>query len=132
MKFIIQLILLFFILFTGAQAQPQEQYPFVNAQQKQQFQQLLKQVRCVVCQNQDIADSNADLAKDLRQQIYDFIQQNKSDNEILDYLTTRYGEFILFEPLFTKSTWLLWIAPFGMLLLGLLVLFRILRCKTET
>lgn len=116
-----------FVGVVPAKAEPSDQYPFVDIQQQKKFQQLTKQIRCVVCQNQDIADSNAELAKDLRQHIYQFIQQGKSEDEILDYLTKRYGEFILFQPQLTKTTGLLWFAPFILLVLAVAGLLRHVR-----
>jgi cytochrome c-type biogenesis protein CcmH len=73
---------------------------------------LINETRCVVCQNQTIADSNAPLANDLRGKIYQMVLEKKSDAEIQTYLVDRYGEFILFRPRFNKSTILLWVFPF--------------------
>jgi cytochrome c-type biogenesis protein CcmH len=75
------------------------------------FQALIKEVRCVVCQNQSIADSNAPLAQDLRKKIATLIDEQRSNEEIKDYLAKRYGEFILLNPRFNKLTSLLWLFP---------------------
>ncbi|MFY7698284.1 MAG: cytochrome c-type biogenesis protein [Legionella sp.] len=96
-------------------------YPLSSQQQRIQFQRLLHELRCLVCQNQDLADSNADLAKDLRAQVYQLVKANKNDNEIIQYLTERYGDFILFKPPITVMTGFLWFGPAVFLLLGLLV-----------
>lgn len=77
---------------------------------------LTWQLRCLVCQNQNIADSNADLAKDLRRQTREMLLAGKTDEEILEYMTDRYGDFVLYQPRFTPKNWLLWGAP--LLLLG--------------
>ena len=75
------------------------------------------ELRCLVCQNQTIADSNADLAVDLRSQVRAMLKQGKSQREIIDYMTARYGDFVLYRPPVKQTTWLLWFGP-GLLLLG--------------
>lgn len=80
---------------------------------------LSAHLRCLVCQNQTIADSNAELAIDLRNQVREKLQQGQSEQEILDYMVKRYGEFVLFSPLMKSSTWLLWFGPLLLLALGL-------------
>ena len=77
-------------------------------------------VRCLVCQNQSIDDSNADLARDLRRVVRDRLQAGDSDQQVLDFLVARYGAFVLLEPPKTRSTWLLWYGPFALLALGAL------------
>lgn len=99
-------------------------YSFNSAQKEAQFQYLLKDLRCLVCQNQDLADSNATLAVDLRQQIYDLVQEGKSDQEIIEFLTARYGDFILFNPPIKAVTAILWFGPLVFLVLGFLILIR--------
>lgn len=99
-------------------------YPLDSAKKEAQFNHLLKDLRCLVCQNQDLADSNADLAKDLRLQVYQLVKEGKSDSEITEYLTSRYGDFILFKPPVKGATLLLWFGPFLFLLLGILIFWR--------
>lgn len=99
-------------------------YPLESPQKATQFEHLLKNLRCLVCQNQDLADSNADLAKDLRMQVYHLVQEGKSDNEIKEYLAARYGDFVLFKPPVKAITWLLWFGPFLFLLLGVIIFWR--------
>ena len=89
------------------------------------FQQLTAELRCVVCQNQDLAESNTPLAVELRQQITEQLHQKKSNAEITTYLSTRYGEFILFKPSFSPKNYLLWLAPFGFLMIALFILVRL-------
>lgn len=86
------------LIFLGSPAWANSTYPLDSAQKEAQFNHLLKDLRCLVCQNQDLADSNAELAKDLRAQVYQMVKEGKSDSEISDYLTARYGDFILFNP----------------------------------
>jgi len=79
---------------------------------------LIGELRCLVCQNQSIADSNAPLAADLREQVRLQIAAGRSDEEIIDYLTARYGDFVRYRPAFTSRTLMLWLGPFALLLLG--------------
>lgn len=108
-------------------------YPFDTPQQDAQFTQLLQELRCLVCQNQDLADSNASLANDLRREVYILVKQGNNHDEIIDYLVKRYGEFILFNPAVTTHTLLLWFGPFVFLLLGMLIVWRfgLKRIKNE-
>ena len=99
-------------------------YPLDTPKQSAQFNHLLRELRCLVCQNQDLADSNASLAKDLRQEVYQLVKTGQSDSEIIKYLTTRYGDFILFKPPVKAVTALLWFGPALFLLLGLLVFWK--------
>jgi cytochrome c-type biogenesis protein CcmH len=92
---------------------------------------LSKELRCLVCQNETLADSRADLAVDLRGQIREQMQAGKSDQEIIAYLTQRYGKFILYNPPIDPTTYLLWFGPFALLLAGLAVLFRYLKRRRE-
>ena len=114
--------LLFFLC--SAQAMANTLYPLDSARKEAQFNHLLKELRCLVCQNQDLADSNAELAKDLRLQVYQLVKDGKSDTEISDYLTSRYGDFILFKPPVKAITLLLWFGPFVFLLLGVLIFWK--------
>lgn len=92
---------------------------------------LSAHLRCLVCQNQTIADSNAELAVDLKNQVRTKLQQGQSDQEILDYMVTRYGEFVLFSPLVKSTTWLLWFGPLLLVILGLGVLVINLRRRRK-
>ena len=86
-----------------------------NANEEQRIRQLEEKLRCLVCQNQSLADSNAELAGDLRKQVRDQVAAGRSDAEIVGYLVQRYGDFVLYEPPFKASTALLWIGPFLLL-----------------
>lgn len=99
-------------------------YPLDSAKKDAQFSHLLRELRCLVCQNQDLADSNAGLAKDLRDEVYTLVKQGNSDDDIVHYLTTRYGDFILFKPPVKTITALLWFGPALFLLLGFLIFWR--------
>ena len=93
---------------------------------------LSKELRCLVCQNETLADSQAGLAEDLRREIREQIKAGKSDQEIISFLTQRYGQFILYRPQVTPTTYLLWFGPFVLLIGGLLVLFRYIRHHRDT
>jgi len=88
---------------------------------------LAEQLRCLVCQNQSIADSNAELAVDLRRQINEQIAQGRNDGEILDFMVQRYGDFVLYQPPFKAATLLLWLGPGLLLAMGVGVLIYNLR-----
>jgi len=92
---------------------------------------ITAELRCLVCQNQTIADSHADLAVDLRQQVREMLQKGQSDQQILDYMTARYGDFVLYRPPFKSTTMLLWVGPGVMLVAGLVMLVLILRRRSR-
>jgi len=93
----------------------------------QRLKRLTGELRCVVCQNQTIADSNAPLALDLKKQIGDQLARGASDGQVIDYVVQRYGDFVLYRPPLKPTTWLLWFGPFAMLASGLAFLFVKLR-----
>ena len=94
-------------------------YPFDNELQETRFQGLLGELRCPKCQNQSLADSDAEIAKDLRQKVYDLLIDGKSDGEIRNYLIVRYGDFISYRPPLTSTTLILWLGPLLLLLLSI-------------
>lgn len=103
-------------------AETVDTYPFKTAQQEQQFNYLSQQFRCLVCQNQTLADSNAPLANDLRTQIAEMVRKGSTNEEIIHYLKLRYGDFVLFRPPINTETFVLWFAPFIFLIIGILSL----------
>ena len=92
---------------------------------------ITAELRCLVCQNQTIADSHADLAIDLRQQVRELLQKGMTDQQISDYMTERYGDFVLYRPPFKSTTVLLWVGPGVLLVLGLLGLVLVLRRRSR-
>jgi cytochrome c-type biogenesis protein CcmH len=92
---------------------------------------IAAELRCLVCQNQTIADSHADLAIDLRGQVRDMLRQGKSEAQILDYMTQRYGDFVLYRPPVKSTTTLLWYGPAGLLIGGVIVLIVVLRRRSK-
>jgi cytochrome c-type biogenesis protein CcmH len=95
------------------------------------FERITKELRCLVCQNESIADSNVDLAGDLRRQVREMLIAGKSDDAIFNFMTDRYGEFVRFAPPLTAKTALIWGAPFFMLLLGGLIIYRVVRQRSR-
>lgn len=109
-------------------AQPIGEDPAVE----QRMMKLSQELRCLVCQNETLADSRADLAEDLRREIREQIKAGKSDKEIIDFLTARYGQFILYRPRVTPTTYVLWFGPFVLMLGGLYVLFSYIRQRRDS
>ena len=93
---------------------------------------LSAELRCLVCQNQSLADSHAELAIDLKNQVRDMMRAGRTDDEIKAYLTDRYGDFVLYRPPVRTTTWLLWAGPFVLLVGGGIVLVRVLRRRQAT
>lgn len=100
---------------------------FKKPDHEQRYKKLINELRCVVCQNQNIADSNAELAKDLRKQVFKMINTGKSDDDILEFMVTRYGDFVLYRPEFNSMTFLLWVGPFIIFIIGLTILVSFIR-----
>jgi cytochrome c-type biogenesis protein CcmH len=109
-----------------------EVYRFDKPEQEKTYKALTEELRCLVCQNQNIADSNAELAQDMRRKTYELVSQGKSKQEVADYMAERYGDFVLYKPPFKASTAVLWIGPFALLLLGLWLLARTVRARQQT
>ena len=101
--------------------------PRPDASTEQRLKVLAEELRCLVCQNQTIADSNAPLALDLRNQIRGQIAQGRSDDQIRGYMVERYGDFVLYRPPFKASTAVLWVGPFALLAFGIVILVVIAR-----
>ena len=126
------LLAAFFILFGAATAQavlPDEMLP--NAQQELRARGISANLRCLVCQNQSIDDSNASLAKDLRLIVRERIVAGDDDKQVVDFIVSRYGNYVLLKPPFQMDTALLWILPFALLLIALAVAFAYLRQQPE-
>jgi cytochrome c-type biogenesis protein CcmH len=103
------------------------QRAFDDPELQARYEKLIAEVRCVTCQNQNIKDSNAFIASDLRREIRRMIGEGKSNEEITDFLVTRYGDFVLYRPRFEGKTLALWIAPFLLVLFGGISLVRVVR-----
>ena len=106
-------------------------YEFTSEQNEERFQQLTSELRCPKCQNQNIADSDAPLAADLRREVHRMVEAGEPDNSIIDFMVTRYGEFVLYRPRLNETTWLLWYGPFVLLGIGALVIVLISRNRRQ-
>jgi cytochrome c-type biogenesis protein CcmH len=104
-----------------------ESFTFATPGEEQRFKDVIEEIRCLVCQNQSLIDSDAELAHDLRAEVYDMMQAGNSDAQIVDFLVERYGDFVLYSPPVKPSTWLIWFGPFVLLLVAILLLVRSLR-----
>lgn len=107
------------------------QPPFPDAAEQARYEALIHVFRCLVCQNETIADSDADLAADLRRQVHDMVASGKSDADIRAYLVDRYGNFVLYKPPVETNTWILWSGPFLLLLVGLAVVITVVRRRAH-
>ncbi len=106
-----------------------EQRDFANAKDKALFDTLVAELRCLVCQNQNIADSQAELAVDLRREIFTMIEAGQDKSEITDFMVQRYGEFVLYKPRLTARTLVLWLGPAILLLVGVFIVWRSAKRK---
>jgi cytochrome c-type biogenesis protein CcmH len=95
------------------------------------FERITKELRCLVCQNESIADSNVELASDLRRQVREMLVAGKSDDAIFKFMTDRYGEFVRFGPPLSAKTFWIWGAPFIALLLGVIIIYRVARNRSR-
>ena len=111
----------------SAQASDPSPLRFRDAAEEARFRALVSQLRCVMCQNQSLADSNAQIAHDLRREVLDLMREGRDDDAIKRFLVARYGEFVLYRPRVESKTWLLWFGPALLLLAGGVVVARIVR-----
>lgn len=121
--------IIFLLMLSGIACAGVEFRNFASPEQQAAYENLTSELRCLVCQNQTIADSNAELAADLRRQVYEMLQQGKSKQDIAQFMTDRYGDFVLYNPPFKLKTGLLWIGPTAFLLIGLVAVFLFVRRK---
>ncbi len=104
---------------------------FQNKHMEERYYLLIEEIRCLVCQNQSLADSNAPLAQDLRNEVFKMIEKNKNNAEIMDFLVKRYGDFVLYRPPLKKNTLLLWFGPFLFLIIGFFVAIFIIKKQSR-
>lgn len=124
-----RLLVVFFLILSPAAVIALDYQRFSNPEQQEAYESLTSELRCLVCQNQTIADSNAELAGDLRRQVYEMLQQGKTREEVIEFMTQRYGDFVLYKPPFKGKTSLLWIAPVVFLLIGLITVGLLIQRK---
>jgi len=118
-----------FVLISAASAENENSYKFDNEQQRATYQQLTKELRCPKCQNQNIADSNAPLAEDMRDRSYQMLKEGKSREEIIHFMVARYGDFVHYQPPFTTVTSVLWWGPLLIVIIGIGVAVGLTRKK---
>lgn len=122
------LLLLVFAVHGSVYADAEALREFDTPEQRERYHELLEELRCLVCQNESLASSSADLAQDLRDEVYRLVvEENRSNAAAIDFLTQRYGDFVLYRPPMRPYTWLLWFGPFLMLLAGVTVLIVVVR-----
>lgn len=121
-------VLALFTLFAAAQQEP---LVFDSPEQEERYKKLTFELRCAVCQNQNLADSDAPLAHDLRNEIYDMMQAGKSDEEIKQFMVDRYGDFVLYRPPVKGNTLALWLMPGILLGVGAIAVFFVIRNRNR-
>ena len=119
------------LLIISAQVFAVDTHQLPNPEQQKIYESIISELRCLVCQNQTIADSNAELAADLRRQVYEMLMQGKSKDEIHLFMTERYGDFVLYNPPFKAKTGLLWLGPVLFLVTGLIMIIWFIRRKKQ-
>lgn len=108
-----------------------DDFDFSGEVTEKRFQNLVSKLRCLVCQNESLAGSQAELAKDLRREVYQLMKSGKNDSEVIDFLINRYGDFVLYQPPLRPSTWLLWIGPFVFFAIAVFLLMRRLAKRSK-
>tara|TARA_Y100001960_G_scaffold333765_1_gene440827 strand:+ start:2914 stop:3324 length:411 start_codon:yes stop_codon:yes gene_type:complete len=131
MKMVYQFLFFGLVLTTNNAYANNNPITFNNKNLEQRYYSLIEEIRCLVCQNQSLADSDAPLAQDLRNEIYKMIHSKKSNNQITNYLVERYGDFVLYRPPLKKNTWFLWFGPFLFLAIAFFIVFFVIRNQSR-
>ena len=131
MKMVYQFLFFGLVLITNNAYANNNPITFNNKNLEQRYYSLIEEIRCLVCQNQSLADSDAPLAQDLRNEIYKMIHSKKSNNQITNYLVERYGDFVLYRPPLKKNTWFLWFGPFLFLAIAFYIVFFVIRNQSR-
>lgn len=120
------------LLWAGAALAIDSEPPFADPALQARYEQLTHELRCLVCQDETVADSNAELAADFRRQIHDMVAAGKSEADIKGYMVSRYGNFVLYRPPVQSSTALLWVGPFVLLVIALVVVVGVVRRRANS
>lgn len=112
---------------SSALATPVDTYEFKSPENQKRGLSLAHELRCPQCQNQNLIDSNSPVARDLRLEVFKMVDEGKGDDEIIEFMTSRYGEFVLYKPRMETKTYILWLGPIGLLLFGLTIGFIFIR-----
>ena len=131
MKMVYRFLFFGLVLITNNAYTNNNPITFNNKNLEQRYYSLIEEIRCLVCQNQSLADSDAPLAQDLRNEIYKMIHSKKSNNQITNYLVERYGDFVLYRPPLKKNTWFLWFGPFLFLAIAFFIVFFVIRNQSR-
>lgn len=132
MKPVIAFIIALTLSLGAAQASTLSEFKFEDPAQEEIFRELIEQLRCLVCQNESLAGSQAELAQDLRREVYEMMQTGQSKEEIINFLVARYGDFVLYSPPLKPSTYPLWFGPFILIGIASFFLARTLLRKKQT
>ena len=124
MRYLLALIVILFPLSAFAAI---DTYEFKDDDARERFNKLTFELRCPKCQNQNLQDSNSPIASDLRNEVYKMVQAGSDDSEIKDFMVARYGEFVLYNPPVNENTYILWYGPFGLVVVGMIVLVAVSR-----
>ena len=123
-----KIILSMFLLLSALSIQAKiETKEFANAQMEEDYASLVVELRCLVCQNQSLSDSNAELAVDMRTKVFKMLSEGKSKAEIADFMVARYGDFVLYRPPVKSSTFLLWFGPLIFFVIAAFIVFSFIR-----
>ena len=120
-------LVLLFSMTTAVMATPVDTYEFKTPENQKRGLSLAHELRCPQCQNQNLIDSNSPVARDLRLEVFKMVDEGKGDDEIIEFMTSRYGEFVLYKPKMETKTYILWLGPVGLLLIGLVIGFIFIR-----
>ncbi|ACA88904.1 cytochrome c nitrite reductase, accessory protein NrfF [Shewanella woodyi ATCC 51908] len=134
-KYMVQIcsaLLLSLTLISGAVATPVDTYEFKSMDNQKRALELAHSLRCPQCQNQNLIDSNSPVAQDLRLEVYQMVDAGKDDDEVIEFMTSRYGEFVLYKPRMEAKTYALWLGPVALLMFGLFIGFMFIRKQRIT
>lgn len=127
MRLVLVVVLIALLSYPMSGVTAETAFEFSGPAEEQRYRELIAELRCLVCQNQSLADSNADLAQDLREEVYRLMKQGGSNEEVIAFLVARYGDFVLYRPPVKPITYLLWFGPALLLMLGIVVMVRFVR-----
>lgn len=126
------LLVLLLVSFTFQVFAGLEVREFSSEEEERRYHKLIDELRCLVCQNQNLADSNSQLAKDLRNKVYEMVTTNQTDEQVMDYMVSRYGEYVLYNPPLDPVTSIIWIGPFVVLFLAIFLLLLYIQKRNKT
>ena len=123
---------LFLVFLSGQSAAAIDVYEFKDEEKRSVFNELTKELRCPKCQNQDIADSNAPIAKDMRTEVHRLLEEGNDKESIIAYMIERFGEFVTYKPKKSPETYMLWYGPWALIIIGIVVIFSLSRINRKS